>query len=237
MDMTDSIEPKSDQMNAEDLLSGPRTLTVTEVRPGSGDDQPVFVYFAEFPKGRPFKPSKTVRRLMVLAWGIDTDAHVGKRMTLYRDPEVRFGGKAIGGIRVSHMSGIGKTLTVALATTRGQRGQYVVDPIPDVRPPTPVDALVAAFAAAGVNGKEPRLAFAREVTGRQLASANDLTPEEVEQVITALHPIPAAEPRRTVPADGEDAASRQGMATLPAEPDDYALEPSDAERAAAAPDA
>jgi hypothetical protein len=35
-DMTESIAPKSDQLNAEDLLSGPRTFTIKEVRKGFG---------------------------------------------------------------------------------------------------------------------------------------------------------------------------------------------------------
>src|SRR5690606_23503087 len=54
MDMTESIAPKSDQMNADDLISGPRTFTIAEVGKGS-PDQPVNVVLAEFPKGRPFK--------------------------------------------------------------------------------------------------------------------------------------------------------------------------------------
>ena len=32
MDLTDTIIPRSDQVNAEDLLSGPRTVTITEVQ-------------------------------------------------------------------------------------------------------------------------------------------------------------------------------------------------------------
>jgi hypothetical protein len=34
MDLTQSIIAKSDQLNADDLLSGPRTFTVAEVRRG-----------------------------------------------------------------------------------------------------------------------------------------------------------------------------------------------------------
>ncbi|NKV63722.1 hypothetical protein GS924_06835 [Rhodococcus hoagii] len=59
MDLTESIAPRSDQLNAEDLLSGPRTVTVEKVTKGSAE-QPVNVHLVEFP-GRPFRPSKTVR--------------------------------------------------------------------------------------------------------------------------------------------------------------------------------
>jgi len=80
MDLTESIAPKSDQLNAEDLLSGPRTFTIEKVTAGSAE-QPVDVHLVEFP-GRPFKPSKTVRRIMVAAWGKDSAAYVGRKMTL-----------------------------------------------------------------------------------------------------------------------------------------------------------
>ncbi|NKU54961.1 hypothetical protein GS881_15545 [Rhodococcus hoagii] len=128
MDLTESIAPKSDQLNAEDLLSGPRTVQVEKVTKGSAE-QPVNIHLVEFP-GRPFRPSKTVRRILVAAWGPDASAYVGRRMTLYRDPAVRFGGQDVGGIRVSHLSHIEKRLTLALTVTRGKRAPYAVDPLP-----------------------------------------------------------------------------------------------------------
>ena len=141
MDMTASIAPKSDQLNAEDLLTGPRTFTIAEVRQGNAE-QPVHVHLVEFP-GRPFKPSKTVRRIMVAAWGKDSAGYAGNRMTLYRDPAVRFGGMDVGGIRVSHMSGIEKRLTVALTVSRGKRAPYVVEPLPN-EPAAPTEADIAS---------------------------------------------------------------------------------------------
>jgi hypothetical protein len=139
LDMTESIAPKSDQMNAEDLLTGPRTFTVAEVRAHRGDSadgnaQPFDFHLAEFP-GRPFRPSKTVRRILVAAWGPDAATYAGRRMTLYRDPDVRFGGQDVGGIRVSHLSHIDKPLKLALTVTRGKRASHVVKPLPDDAPP------------------------------------------------------------------------------------------------------
>jgi hypothetical protein len=81
--------------------------------------------------GKPFRPSKTVLRIFVTAWGKDSSTFAGQRITLYRDPTVRFGGQDVGGIRVSHMSGITKPLKLALAVSKGKRSQYVVDPLPD----------------------------------------------------------------------------------------------------------
>ena len=121
-------------MNAEDLLTGPRTFTIKEVRGSGSSEQPVEVVFEEFPAGRPFKPSKTVMRIMVAAWDKETDAYVGKRMTLYRDPTVRFGGQDVGGIRVSHMSGIKSRLTVSATVSKGKRALYTVEPLTEPAP-------------------------------------------------------------------------------------------------------
>ena len=71
-----------------------------------------------------------MRRILVAAWGPDGAAYVGHRMTLYRDPEVTFGGQSVGGIRVSHLSHIESRLSVALSVTRGKRQKFVVDPLP-----------------------------------------------------------------------------------------------------------
>lgn len=138
LDMTESIAPRSDQMNAEDLLTGPRTFTIKEVRAhrsdtADGNAQPFDYFLEEFP--RPFRPSKTVRRILVTAWGKDANLHTGRRMTLYRDPDVKFGGQDVGGIRVSHLSHIEKPLKLALTVTRGKRASHVVQPLPDDAPP------------------------------------------------------------------------------------------------------
>lgn len=143
MDLTDSIVPKSDQINAEDLLTGPRTFTITEVRGGS-DEQPVNVHLAEFP-GRPYRPSKSMRRVMVAAWGKEAAEYAGRRLTLYRDPEVTFGRDKVGGIKISHLSHIDKRLSIALTVTRGKRSPFVVEPLPDL---SPVELLRAEWATA-----------------------------------------------------------------------------------------
>lgn len=146
IDMTESIAPRSDQANAEDFLSGPRTFTIAEVRRGSTAEQPIDIVLAEFPEGRPFKPSKTVRRILVAAWGADGSTYIGKRMTLFRDDTVRFGGAAVGGIRVSHLSHIDKPMTISLTETRGKRRPHHIQPLPDGPPAITPDA-VAEFEA------------------------------------------------------------------------------------------
>ena len=129
MDLSDTIAPKSDQLNADDLMAGPRTVTVTEVTRGNAE-QPVNIVTAEFGPGRPYKPGKSMRRVLVAAWGVDSADYIGRRMTLYCDAAVKFGGQDVGGIRISHMSHIDRRLTLPLTVTRGKRAPYVVDPLP-----------------------------------------------------------------------------------------------------------
>lgn len=116
MDLSQSIEPNSQQVNAEDFLAGARTVTITGVEQGSAE-QPVFIHLAEFP-GRTYRPSKTMRRVIVEAWDKDSSVYVGRRLRLFRNPEVRFGGAAVGGIQIEAMSDIDKPLNVALMVTR-----------------------------------------------------------------------------------------------------------------------
>lgn len=127
-DMTQTIVPKSDQLNSDDLIAGPRTIRITKVAVDMGGEQPASVYF-EGDGGKPFKPCKSMRRVMVALWGADSAAYVGRSMTLYRDPKVTWGGMAVGGIRISHMSGIEEKTTLVLTETKKTRKPFVVSPL------------------------------------------------------------------------------------------------------------
>ena len=133
MDISETTIPKSDQQQYDDYLGGQkRTVTVTGVTKGSLE-QPVNVELAEFP-GRPFRPNKTMRRLLVLAWGTDSTAYIGRQLTLFGNPEVVFGGKAVGGVEIAAMSHIEKPLTVPLTVTRAKKKNFTVQPIATIAP-------------------------------------------------------------------------------------------------------
>lgn len=128
-DMTATIEPKSDQLNFDNFPPGvTRTIHITRVDVKPGVDQPVDVHF-EGMNGRVYRPSKGMRRVMVHIWGRDSAAYVGQSMTILGDPEVMFGGVKTGGIRISHMSGIKKPVTMALTATRANRKPFTVKPL------------------------------------------------------------------------------------------------------------
>ena len=127
MDISDTLAPKSDQMDYEDMLTGPKTLTITNVRKGPSAEQPIQIDFEEF--DRPWRPAKTVRRVLVACWGPDGSAYIGRQVTLYGDPTVTWAGEAIGGIRLSHASHIAEPVTVTLTVRRGKRAPFVVQPL------------------------------------------------------------------------------------------------------------
>lgn len=146
-DLRSTIVPKSDQLNAEQLLSSDMTITVTDVRMGS-EDQPVILHYTN-DEGRPYKPCKTMRKLLIFAWGEDGRNWVGKSMTLYNDPEVRFGGMKVGGIRISHLSDIEREISVSLTATKGKKAMHTVLLLEVV---TLKDVLAAINAATDRNG-------------------------------------------------------------------------------------
>lgn len=132
IDMSRFVEAKSDQLCADDLTGAPRTITVTRVT-GNDGDQPVSIHY-ENDHGRPFKPCKTMRRVLLAAWGRNAADYVGRSMTIYRDDSVTFGGLNVGGIRISHMSHIDKKMVVVVMKTKGKKAGIEIQPLSaDVR--------------------------------------------------------------------------------------------------------
>lgn len=136
MDMTQSIEARSDQINADDLLAGPATYTIREVITGKAESPFDFLLVET---ERAYRPSKTMRRVIVNAWGPEASNYAGRRLTIYREPSIMFGGQRVGGIRISAMSHIDGPKEVLAQVTRGKREKFVVTPLPDApaAQPTP----------------------------------------------------------------------------------------------------
>jgi len=135
MDIADTLAPKSDQLDGVDLASsGPQTFTITRVVVKSGEQQPVDIHLVEFP--RPWRPNKNTRRLIVAAWGQKSEAYVGRRVTLFFDPDVEYGGARVGGVRISAMSNLpdGKPFTTAELVKKGRSALVTVQPLLDVAP-------------------------------------------------------------------------------------------------------
>jgi hypothetical protein len=146
----EALAPRSDQLNADDLIAGPRVIKITGARiVRDGRDTKIVINF-EGDNGKPWKPCKTMGRAMVMVWGItEPEQLVGKSLRLYRDPEVRFGDQgAVGGIRISHMSHISGKKVVKLTVSQGKKGNYEFSPLVTEVKPGPIDQARNAIANA-----------------------------------------------------------------------------------------
>jgi hypothetical protein len=177
MDVSTAIQAKSDQLNAIDLAGGPVTVRILEVREGNAD-QPVNIVTDVFGPSRPFKPSKTVLRVLVAGWNTtDTTAWIGRSVTLYRDPAVRWAGEQVGGIRVSAMTHLDNPLALMLPTSKGKTAKSTIAVLPDAAPErdwlselqlaaNDVGALRSLHAAARANGAGKDVLSQIEAAGR-----------------------------------------------------------------------
>ena len=126
--LRDTIIPKSDQLNYDDVATKPITDTVMGLAMGDAE-QPVIVRLEH---NRDYKPCKSMRRVLIACWGDQGRDWVGKRLTMYGDHSVMFGGVAVGGIRISHLSGIKDPVSIKLTTTRSKRADFTVKPLADL---------------------------------------------------------------------------------------------------------
>ena len=161
MDISDTLAPNSDQLDAIDLLGGPQTFTITKVSAGK-DDQPVNVHLAEFP--RVWRPGKSMRRVLAACWGTDASTWVGRRVTLYCDESVRFGNDVVGGTRISHLSHLDKPKSIPLLVSRGKSATFKVQPLAELTPANHATAVALASIPEKIRGYGP-------VKQRHLAAA------------------------------------------------------------------
>lgn len=199
-DLSNTIVPKSDQLNAEQLLTGPITITVTEVRRvGNGDEQPIAVHY-EGDNGRPYKPCKTMRRLLVFAWGTDGSAWVGRRMTLFNRLDVKFGGIEVGGIRISHLSDIKGPILIPLTVTRSKKEPVRVEKLPPL--PTVDDSRARLRAAAQRGADALKAEWAALPNEHRRAIGPNGCPEDLKRTAGAVDAKAAGETAQDSESEG-----------------------------------
>lgn len=167
-DISDTLAPNSDQLDAVDLLGGPQVFTITKVDVNKGAEQPVTIHLAEFP--RPWRPGKSMRRVLAACWGAESDAYVGRRVKLYCDERVKFGNDIVGGTRIEALSGIPKRKSVPLLVSRGKSAMWTVDPLPNL---TPREQLAAEWRGATPERR-------KEIEAEVAALDADKPPAEVD---------------------------------------------------------
>jgi hypothetical protein len=179
--LRDTIVPKSDQLNADDLIAGSMTVKIAGVKRGDAE-QPVIVALEG---QRPYKPCKSMRRVLISAWGDDGSKWVGRSLTVYNDPEVKFGGVKVGGIRISHLSDIPSDLVMSLTATRGKRAEYRVAKLTrSMYPVADFEKNLSVWAGVIASGK-----MTAEQVIAKASQKGDLTKEQQSRVI-ALTPVP-----------------------------------------------
>lgn len=167
MDLSKTIVPKSDQLNADDLIAGSKTIRIRDIKMTDDEAQSVSIYYYG-DNNKPFKPCKSVRRLLVQLWGANGLDFIGKRLTLYRDETVKWAGVEAGGIRVSHASHIEKATKVLMTTSKNNRRPITVEPLPLV--------LIKDIDAAKKVLKEGK------TTIEKIKEFYDITPEQLKQL-------------------------------------------------------
>lgn len=166
MDISDTLAPKSDQLDAVDLLGKPpRIFTVAGVSRGNSE-QPVEIKLAEFP--RVWRPGKSMRRVLAHLWGADASKWTGRRVELFCDVEVVFGGEKVGGTRISRMSHIDEPKSVPIIIKKGRSGGYKVEPLTDA---DVVAALRAEWKSADAARKKAIEAEVAALTGPPISGA------------------------------------------------------------------
>ena len=160
VDITDALAPKSDQLDAVELVN-PRTFTIdTGSRLGTREGATVAeIRLVDFP--RVWRPSKGMLDVLAKCWGTDGKAWAGRSVTLYNDPEVTFGKDKVGGIRISHLSHIDGPVTVMIRG-RGQGARKIawpVKPLTVAAPPPPPAAMSLEDVAATTDTDTLRTAW------------------------------------------------------------------------------
>lgn len=173
-ELAQSVQPDSSQINTDDLVSGPITVTITGVRRGN-KEQPIQIDLLGY--DRVFRPCKTMRRILIAAFTDDPKEWVGQQMTLYCDPTVTWAGVKVGGIRISHLSGLKEPRTFIITQGRGRRIETTIYPIASL---SPEDAKYVQQVKADIEGCE---------TMEMLKAAGFVLKTKSQAVRDALRPV------------------------------------------------
>lgn len=225
VDLTPFTQPKSDQLNADDLIGRTLTIKITRVT-GQAGDQPVSIFF-EGDNGKPYKPCKSMIRVLRHLWSSNGAEFVGRSLTLYRDEKVKFGGLAVGGIRISHMSHINGQQTMALTESKAKRSPYVVKPLATAPEDYALMALKKNGDDASANGvaaytgwlgtlqpaEKERVRQFHQTWSQRAKAFDEPRPDHSAPAASSSPPVPQNEPESTIPEDAFPGDIPAGMTT------------------------
>ena len=128
-DIAPTLVGDSNVLSKADLMDGPQTFTVARVDINLSDKKrPTTIHLAEAP-GKPYKPSLGMRKLIAKGWGKSSKEYIGRRLTLFHNPDVLWQGKREGGVEVCAMSDIEAPFTIQVAVNAKQAKTVKVERI------------------------------------------------------------------------------------------------------------
>lgn len=173
LDVTKMCAAKSDQINAIDLISGPRIAKITDVKIFSESDQPIHVVLDGDAK-RPWKCSKTSVRTLAALYSNDASKWIGKHIEIYCDETVLWGGQPVGGVRQSKAEGIKSPKRLQLTKSRQKKESVIINPLTDEEIKEHYKSVTADTAKPTT--REPIID--RAEMQRQADAAKEMSPEE-----------------------------------------------------------
>ena len=182
-DISATLEAKSDQLNAVDIMGAEPIIRVRDVKVKKSPDQPVEIFF-DGDNNRPWKPSKGMRRILAAAWGRDSDQWIGRYAQLYFEKTVVYAGKEVGGIRVKALSDIPQQgITCALTISRTNRQPYHVPLLVVQTTEYPADRFAKALPAMSAKMQSGEMTLQQVIA--QCQKTGQLTPDQLAQLETA----------------------------------------------------
>jgi len=186
-DVTFALAAKSDQLNAADLAV-PRVIRVRDVHVDpTALEQRVWVFF-DGDQDRPWKPSTGMLRVLSACWGTESDDWIGQHAEIICDPSVVYGGKEVGGIRVTAVTGIdARGLDIPLSISRQKRIIWHVKNLQVQTREYPADKFDAGFDAMSEAMQSGKMSLADVIARCQ--KTGTLTAEQVQRLEDAAPAI------------------------------------------------
>ncbi len=124
-----ALAPRSDQLNADDLIIGNKVIKITKVLVNLQSEQQKVVVHYENDQGKPWKPSKSMGRVLAEILGGDFATWSGQEIELFKNKEITFGKDKCGGIQIAAMSALTNQTTFMITTKRGVKSKITILPL------------------------------------------------------------------------------------------------------------
>lgn len=139
-DMSDFTGSSSEFLAANDVLE-PRIVEIIDTyvdidsvnnQTGGGKSKdtpnPVCIVLKGY-EHKVWRPGVNTRRVLRGLYGSQPANYIGKKLRLYRDPNVTFGRNKSGGVRISHASGLKEEVYIPVTPSAGRSDNWKIEPL------------------------------------------------------------------------------------------------------------